>query len=671
MALNGWTPPSRPCSGPAIASLPHGAQLLVQGCVLSSGPCLAAGCDGNLRRTLLLRLDDVELLQQPAGAEAAVRTGGEPAAKRQAAAPAELSVDVDTAGASAALASWLAVKGARRLLVQGVGVEVGGRLIAGSDGGVVLRASSLRLVAALPEPAFVARVLRLPALGALVCADAAASGATATVGLAAALQPCTVARCAALRAEINVSPSASAFKNKALLELCAEMRDAQGWSSAKGLKRAADGARPPKARTWEAVLRMEERWNPDGARFRAGYGCGEEVAEGAEAGSGLVDSGGSAGGAGADAGGVARGGGRPRAAAAADGGWLLGSAEPMLHMPVGEQTRSKSLSRRDYVIERKRPQVLWMLGLLRLLGKRRLEQRRARGGEGGGEVLRLVDVGGGRGDLALAIGACLGDSLGGVDVHVLVLDINPQSLEQGEARAAVISTQFRWILNIKYHLNVEFTPDLFDYILKEFWRKQEAGLLKKKQQQQQQQQQQQEGEEGGGGGLEFMACNVADQAAVSRCLASGADSGGIDIVTGLHCCGGLSEAALALALDHNAGWAVCSCCFASHPTLATLGATADTLAGTGAEADGGVAVDGVAGHRADRLLACGLAQATQFSGQSRAQRAVNSSRLGACHARFDAIHAGVGVVRLESWLLEFPKSYSLQNSVLVGEVNDT
>jgi hypothetical protein len=47
-------------------------------------------------------------------------------------------------------------------------------------------------------------------------------------------------------------------------------------------------------------------------------------------------------------------------------------------------------------------------------------------------VLRLVDIGGGRGDLALAIGACLADSLGGleVQVQVLVLDINPRSLEQ-------------------------------------------------------------------------------------------------------------------------------------------------------------------------------------------------------------------------------------------------
>jgi hypothetical protein len=139
----------------------------------------------------------------------------------------------------------------------------------------------------------------------------------------------------------------------------------------------------------------------------------------------------------------------------------------------------------------------------------------------------------------------------------------------------------------------------------------------------------------------------------------------VDVVTGLHCCGGLTEAALALALDHCAGWAVCSCCFASHPALAVLGAKADALAGADAEAGGGGVGEGAAAHKADRLLACGLAQATQFTGQHRAQRAVNSARLAACAATF-ASQAGLS---LETWLLEFPESYSLQNSVLVGEVS--
>jgi hypothetical protein len=179
----------------------------------------------------------------------------------------------------------------------------------------------------------------------------------------------------------------------------------------------------------------------------------------------------------------------------------------------------------------------------------------------------------------------------------------------------------------------------------------------------------------------------------------------------MHGCvqGGLSEAALSLAVRHGAGWAVCSCCWASNPQLMTLSATADALAagelryaaaagqqpppppppqeeevGDGAcrsPADGG---DGDAAreraraaHRADRLLACGLAQATVFTGQPRAQRALNAARLAACHTLFEAQRqqplrdtpAGRGGRQLETWLLEFPASYSVQNSVLVGEVS--
>jgi hypothetical protein len=44
----------------------------------------------------------------------------------------------------------------------------------------------------------------------------------------------------------------------------------------------------------------------------------------------------------------------------------------------------------------------------------------------------------------------------------------------------------------------------------------------------------------------------------------------IDIVCGLHCCGGLSERALELAIHASAHFAVCTCCFCSNPELASL-----------------------------------------------------------------------------------------------------
>jgi hypothetical protein len=44
----------------------------------------------------------------------------------------------------------------------------------------------------------------------------------------------------------------------------------------------------------------------------------------------------------------------------------------------------------------------------------------------------------------------------------------------------------------------------------------------------------------------------------------------IDVVFGLHCCGGLSELAICLAIRHGASFAICTCCFRSHPGLALL-----------------------------------------------------------------------------------------------------
>lgn len=44
----------------------------------------------------------------------------------------------------------------------------------------------------------------------------------------------------------------------------------------------------------------------------------------------------------------------------------------------------------------------------------------------------------------------------------------------------------------------------------------------------------------------------------------------VDIVVGLHCCGGLSEVALNVAAASHASFLVCTCCFCSHPQLALL-----------------------------------------------------------------------------------------------------
>ena len=59
------------------------------------------------------------------------------------------------------------------------------------------------------------------------------------------------------------------MKDKGVLQLCKQMRVAQGWRSKASQGNAL--ARP-KPRVWEAVLRLEERWRPEALLRRGGYG---------------------------------------------------------------------------------------------------------------------------------------------------------------------------------------------------------------------------------------------------------------------------------------------------------------------------------------------------------------------------------------------------------------
>ena len=68
--------------------------------------------------------------------------------------------------------------------------------------------------------------------------------------------------------------------DKGVLQLCEQMRVAQGWRS-KASQRGNTLARP-KPRVWEAVLRLEERWRPEALLRSGGYGvagAGEATAE--------------------------------------------------------------------------------------------------------------------------------------------------------------------------------------------------------------------------------------------------------------------------------------------------------------------------------------------------------------------------------------------------------
>ena len=228
------------------------------------------------------------------------------------------------------------------------------------------------------------------------------------------------------------------------------------------------------------------------------------------------------------------------------------------------------------------------------------------------KTLHLVDVGGGRGDLALGVALTFAER-----VRVSVLDVNTRSLEAGRERAVA------------------------------------SGLTN----------------------ISFYECDIEDKAAVARCCNAGAAAAAdttsvqIDVVFGLHCCGGLSEAAMDLALSNGAAFAICSCCFCSNPHLASLSAEADEIAVVSTPSAVAVAAVGgsassvyasAAAHKRDRLLACGLAQNEGNQAQPRAMRAVNAARLHIFEKRSESQgHQAIG------WLDTLP-SKSTQNSVLCG-----
>ncbi len=92
----------------------------------------------------------------------------------------------------------------------------------------------------------------------------------------------------------------------------------------------------------------------------------------------------------------------------------LGPVDPSLNLPNRDDPR-----RRRYVEERKRPQIEWLVAQVREMAQER-----------GAKFQSILDVGGGRGDLALALAHCFPET------QVRVLDANPDSLRAGEARAA-------------------------------------------------------------------------------------------------------------------------------------------------------------------------------------------------------------------------------------------
>eukprot|EP00756_Hemistasia_phaeocysticola_P062268 Hpha_TRINITY_DN569_c0_g1::TRINITY_DN569_c0_g1_i1::g.171711::m.171711 len=241
----------------------------------------------------------------------------------------------------------------------------------------------------------------------------------------------------------------------------------------------------------------------------------------------------------------------PDAAGAQSGEAMLGD---LPHS--ARETVSRGLSREEYAAQRKHPQVEWMV---RAVGELITTTRR----HNGGRSATVVDIGGGRCDLAMRLATSFPDDV------VTVVDRNPVALDSARQRGAGALPNLRLI-----------QADLAD-----------PGLAK------------------------ALQC---------------------DVVAALHACGGLTDAALRLAVESRAAFVVTPCCFNKNTELVKECEWRGQL-GAGAE--------GI----------CRLAECRRRDLSVRAMRVVNSIRLR-------ALVAAGWTVRLAS----FSEKYSLRNQVLIG-----
>jgi hypothetical protein len=169
-----------------------------------------------------------------------------------------------------------------------------------------------------------------------------------------------------------------------------------------------------------------------------------------------------------------------------------------------------------------------------------------------------------------------------------------------------------------------------------------------------------------------------------------------DLVFGLHCCGGVAEAAVELAMTSQSSFCISTCCFRSHEKLASLSRLAEEMILSpkhnkqhhGSENGHGHGHGNTSTpitpqererqrqqHRQDRDLVTCLATIDNGQGQHCAIRAINAMRLVAAEERVNNqkgdndtsnSNADTSSSRLKTWQESFPMQYSIQNRVMVG-----
>jgi len=154
--------------------------------------------------------------------------------------------------------------------------------------------------------------------------------------------------------------------------------------------------------------------------------------------------------------------------------------------------------------------------------------------------------------------------------------------------------------------------------------------------------------------IEFVYCDLNDSFQVKELL----ERQDFDLVLGLHCCGGLAEAAVELAIQCRADFCVSTCCFRSHPELASLTRLAEQIRMQSTSEE-------TCQYKEDVSRVAALAVTVGGKGQHSAIRAYNSMRLVAAETRFNILYTD-SVLR--TWQETFPVEYSVQNRVLMGTI---
>ena len=265
---------------------------------------------------------------------------------------------------------------------------------------------------------------------------------------------------------------------------------------------------------------------------------------------------------------------------------------------------------------RKQPQIRWLVRKLATLG----------------EFSHVLDIGGGRGDLAVLIARTFPHAM------VTVVDANLSSLRQGKVFAKKCGEEvYRRIRFVCARFVADFSFD-------------GAHILSD---------------------LDVEDPLVSPEAAVRdvKCSSSVDESNSevlsprIDAVVALHACGGLSDLALHYAATHQCKFLVCPCCYLKTPFCLPTSAAAPLVP---------LAVETAPSQQAytERLALLRLAESDNRACSLRASHIINSQRLSCLHSILrNTGHSDVDVqeVRRPDWtveLSEFSKDYSLRNLVL-------